>query len=200
MPELSSYDEKNLLSSISRGDPNAFRKLLESYHYIPFRTAVKLLNDNSLAEDIVQEAFLKVWLHRLTLTEIDSFGAWLRTITTNIIYDYLRKSKLQESHTGKWYQDLHLYPLAIKPGINEETYFDELIAEAVSRLPPKQKEVFVLIKKQGYTREEAAAMMQVSVETIKTHLERAMKSIRVYCISKMDAASVAVAILTLLFK
>jgi RNA polymerase sigma factor (sigma-70 family) len=73
--------------------------------------------------------------------------------------------------------------------------YSRILQAAIDRLPEQQKLVYTLIKKEGYKREEAAEALQLSSETVKTHLAQAMRSIRAYCLAHLDI-SIALIILT----
>lgn len=181
--------EKDILQRVQAGDHQAFAQLLEQYHTIAYRTAMRLTEDAWLAEDMVQDVFIKVWLKRASLPQLDNFRAWLITITTNAIYDMLRKRSMEKSYLNSLVQELNI--VAAQPS-DEENRYEELLQQATTTLTPKQQQAFTLIKKDGYSREEAAALMQVSPETVKTHLELAMRQIRAYCISRLDSGTTLV--------
>lgn len=187
------------MRQVAAGEPQAFEQLLQQFHAIVYRAAYRLLADEWLAEDIVQEVFLKVWLRRTTLAEISHFSAWLKKVTENQLYDHLRKRKLIIERPDSWQVMLNL-PAAEEEGqTGEENHFQELLQQAVSRLPDRQRRVFELIKKEGYSREEAARELAVSPETIKTNLEYAIRSIRAFCLDKLDNTSILV-IFSLIFE
>lgn len=183
------YNEQELLRRLGQDDGEAFQLLLSGYHTICYRVVIDLGMDASIAEDIVQEAFLKVWLGRKRMAEVENFGGWLRTITVNLVYDHITRSRKEKEKTYRWLEtlqrsgDLHQYIT------REESEFEVLLAEAVHQLSPRQQETFNLIKRQGYTRDEAAHIMGISAETVKYHLELAMKTIRAYCLSRLDVAT-----------
>lgn len=186
MEDYTKYEETDLLRRVANGEHEAFGLLLKKYHLLAFNTAKKLTRDDWMAEDVVQEVFLKVWLRRAGLQEISSFKAWVITITTNVIYDHLRKKNVETKHLSALMQELlplDEFPIQLS---EKTTLHEELIAGAVERLPPKQKQAFIFIKKEGYSREETAGLMNISPETVKTHLEQAMRTVRAYCLSRLD--------------
>jgi RNA polymerase sigma-70 factor (ECF subfamily) len=147
---------------------------------------MRLTEDAWLAEDLVQEVFIKVWLKRKNLPELEQFRSWLITVTTNAIYDMLRKRNLEKDYLDGLVRELNLVN---HPVSEEESTYEDLIRQASATLSPKQYQVFNLIKKEGYTREETAELMRVSPETVKSHLEMAMRHIRAYCITRMDSGT-----------
>lgn len=185
---IRSDDEKELLQRLSNDDNEAFRILLERHHRVCYQAIIDILRDRAVAEDVVQEVFLKVWLRRKKMPEVDNFSGWLRTVAVNVVYYRMTKWKKDRDRSQHWWREMYLSAPAGREPASEETYFEELLSQAIKRLTSKQLETFNLIKKEGYTREEAARLLGVSPETVKTNLERAMKTIKTYCISKMDIA------------
>ncbi len=180
------YQEKELLLQVAAGDELAFGRLMEQYHPAAYGTVMRLLQDPWLAEDVVQEVFLKVWLSRSSLTDIDSFRSWLISITTNKVYDLIRKHNRESVQRQQWQKELHLPD---NTGMREATDYEELLEQALVRLSPRQQTVFTHLKKEGYSREETARLMNISPETVKSHLEQAMRHIRAYCMSRLDTFS-----------
>ena len=83
--------EQKTISDAARGDRMAFRQLVLDHSHAMFRVAWRLCNDESIAEDIVQEAFIKAWRKIGDFRMQSSFRSWLHRITVNTAMDYLRK-------------------------------------------------------------------------------------------------------------
>ncbi|MCD0486833.1 RNA polymerase sigma factor [Pedobacter sp. MC2016-14] len=177
---------KELLQKVAAGDEYAFAQLFDLYRPNIYSTALRLTGEVFIAEEIAQDAFLKVWLNRLTLPDIVNFDGWLYTIAKNLTFNAIkglqqekkkRLEMVQESLTAHYPQTDHLV---------QEKQFNAILEQAIARLPPKQKQTYLLIKKQEMKREEVAAELQVSAETVKWNLEQAMKSIRAFCLVHLD--------------
>lgn len=177
---------KALLQKVAAGDEYAFAQLFDLYRPNIYATALRLTGEVFIAEEIAQDAFLKVWLNRLALPDIVNFDGWLYTIAKNLTFNAIKglqqekKKRLEmvrESLTAHYPQTDHLV---------QEKQFNAILEQAIARLPPKQKQTYLLIKKQEMKREEVAAELQVSAETVKWNLEQAMKSIRAFCLVHLD--------------
>lgn len=186
MEQQSTYQERELLAKIAEGDHQAFAQLLSQYHGIAYRTAMRLTGDGCVAEDVVQEVFLKIWLKRQSLHAIETFRPWLITIATNTIYDMIRKREREKNRLSGWIREIEPFSTMTVAATKEGSVYEELVTEAIQKLTPRQSEAFRLIKKDGYSREEAARLMKISPETVKTLLEQAMRTIRAYCIGRLD--------------
>lgn len=179
------YNETEIIILVSQGDEIAFAKLFEHYQNKLYSVALKLTRSTTLAEDIVEDVFLKIWLKRADLSEIQNFSAYLFTITRNRGYKSLKQ-------IAKKYQTVLLTDdnQIMATERTEDYALDKenasLLREAVTRLSKQQKEVYSLIKERGLKREEAASVLDLKPETIKFHLAEAMKNIRSFCTLHLD--------------
>lgn len=179
------YNENEVLLLVSQGDEMAFRELFAHYQNKLYSIALRLTRSSTLSEEIVEDVFLKIWLKRNGLMEIQNFSAYLFVITRNRVYKTLKQ-------IAKNYKTVVLTEdNKIAANENIEDYlinkeYSTVLHEAVTRLPQKQKEVYSLIKEHGLKRDEAAYVLNLKPETIKSHLAEAMKNIRSYCTLYLD--------------
>ena len=163
----------------------AFRELFAHYQNKLYSVALRVTRSSTLSEEIVEDVFLKIWLKRNDLLEIQNFSAYLFVIIMNRVYKTLKQ-------IAKNYQTVVLAEdNKIAANENIEDYllskeYSSVLHEAVTRLPQKQKEVYSLIKEHGLKRDEAAYVLNLKPETIKSHLAEAMKNIGSYCTLYLD--------------
>ena len=136
-----------------------------------------------MAEEVVQDLFLKVWMKRSILPSLDNFTAWLNTVAENMALNVIKQSLRKKNDVKSWVADFYK---EVNQEEMQENALTDLLEQAVQQLSPRQREAYQLIKEQGYKREEAALQMNVSAETVKSHLEQAMRNIRSYCTSRLD--------------
>jgi RNA polymerase sigma-70 factor (ECF subfamily) len=182
--DTSSYPEKALLALLAQGDRNAFREVFDSYRNKIYYFARKFIKSETEAEDILQEIFLKVWINRQKLSEIDNFKAYIYTLTRNHIYNVLRKQANRE---------IFLYKLSCgMDGSGEPSKALDDIAlhelqtalqRVTDTLTPQQKHIFELSRMEGLKQEEIAAQLGISINTVKKHMGDALRTIR----SRMQA-------------
>lgn len=94
--EFELYDENAVLRLMMGGDQTAFRQLFDHHRRKIYYVAQKLLRDDNHAADVLQEVFVKVWLHRGMLAEITNFNAWLNTVLRNEIFTVFRETRREE--------------------------------------------------------------------------------------------------------
>lgn len=181
------YDERRLLEDIANGDQVAFAQLYDHYRPRVYTLAIRLTGSGATSEEIVQDVFLKLWIKRSTLTSINNFPGYIATVSQNTIYTALRNLSRYRQRTASYQSDTanDLFESDTEERLAQKE-IDDIIDQAISRLSPQQKQVYHLIKKNGLTREQAALEMQVSAETIKSHLAQAVRHIRAYCIHRLD--------------
>lgn len=188
-----SYTEQELLKLVAEGDRNAFTQIYNNYHNKIYSIAYELTESTTVAEEIVQDVFLKIWVKRDSLNEVEHFRAYLFTITRNYVFTALKRIARKESLEVSAIQDVPLYDHDTEDRVLNNEY-TRILQAAIDRLPEQQKQVYNLIKKEGLKREEAAAALHLSPETVKTHLAQAMRSVRTYCLARLDI-SIALIIL-----
>lgn len=176
------HTENNLFRAIANGDEKAFETLFNQYRNKVYTIAWKITGSEAVAEEIVLDVFLKVWLKREQLPELEYFTAWLFTITRNRVFKTLKQLAQQAtSHAISDQEEWLLPPVASSSELLQEKEYRQILHDAVSRLSPQQQKVYQLIKEHGMKREEAAKVLNLSPETVKRHLAEAMHFIRTYC-------------------
>ena len=106
MLDHSTYDEKKLLILISKDSDEAFHIIYDKYKNTIYRVAIKSLKSPVLAQEIVQDVFLKVWFERKNLVNINSFENWLFIVARNHLLNQLKK-------IAKEWKGLHNYQMDI---------------------------------------------------------------------------------------
>lgn len=180
------HNERALLLRITTGDESSFQQVFEHYKDNVYTTVLRMTGSVQVAEEVLQDTFLKVWLKKETLHEVHYFAAWVYTIAENLTYNAIKvmqRKKAQGDVLRQWAQE-QLSPQVPQELIHKE--YEQILRNAVLQLPPKQQETYRLIKEQHLKRDEVAALLNVTPETVKWNLDQAMRSIRAYCIAHLD--------------
>lgn len=179
------FNERELLALVADGDQQAFAKIFDHYRPNIYTTVLRLIGDEQVAEEILLDVFLKVWLKQKELAFVNNFGGWLYTISENATLNAIRKIKIgKEKITLRNELPDSSYAHAEERLLNKE--YEAVLHKAILRLPPKQQQAYILIRQEGKTREEAALILGVSPETVKSNLDQANKSVRAYCIASLE--------------
>lgn len=184
-------NEQSALIKIAAGDHQAFREVYDFYYQPIYKYALHLLKSELLAEEIVQETFLKIWINRIRLTEILNLESYLVTIARNRSLDILRQSALR-------YRNDQTLKSTFEFSTNEteeqiilkDTRL--ILAEAIAQLPPQQRQVYELCKQQGLKYDEVARIMALSPLTVQSYMKIASRAVREYMDKNTDIIIIAI--------
>jgi RNA polymerase sigma-70 factor (ECF subfamily) len=152
------------------GDRNAFQEVVDRYGLQVLRTARLILRDEALAEDATQETFLKAWRQIGSLRDQEP-GPWLNRIATNeAISTYRRRHRFQA--LAERFGRLG----GSKRNLSTEARMD--LARALDQLKPDQRAAVVLHYYQDLSVEDAARVLGIPVDTMKSRLKTALRRLR----------------------
>ncbi len=173
--------EEMWIKQAKNGDLEAFNQLVLKHQDLAYRHALSMMNDGWLAEEAVQESFLKAF-QNMTSFRGGSFRAWLMRIVTNTAYDMLRLSSKrptqplfpddddgEEVESPRWLADPNV---SVERSVeeNEKTQF---VYRTINELQDIYRNVLTLVDLQDFDYEEAAQALNVPVGTVKSRLARA---------------------------
>lgn len=159
------------------GDEVFFDFLFEKYHRQLYLLALQYLQDEQLAEDAIQDVFLKVWENRDRLDASRSVKGFLYATLKNRVLNMIRNRKRRIANTREAVKNK---PDAIE-NTDEDVVLNEywqIVEEGIDELPSGKQKVFRLRRMQGYTNREVASVLQISVATVKSQLYKATKFMR----------------------
>lgn len=173
--------EKQLFDLIAEGDETAFRDLFNLYTPQLYPMILKVTKVENVAEDILQETFLKLWISRDKLREIENPRAWILRIAYFQAFTFLSKKAIHQKAVGKLEDKARLQ--SQRNDIEETMAFSSLqavVRKAVSNLPGQTKKIYQLSREQDLKIPEIARQLNLSEQTVKNTLSRALKFIREY--------------------
>jgi RNA polymerase sigma-70 factor (family 1) len=179
MTDQALLDEKLLLARIAEGDESAFRIIYNKYSKRVFLFSMSVLNSEQHAEEVVQEAMLKIWLMASDLKKINNFEAYLRTLTRNRSLNVLSRLQLElktSKDLGEEWED-------IDNGTEEGILLNDtrkVLQAGLNALPPQQKLIYHLSRHEGLKYDEIAQQLSLSPSTVQTHMKLALKFLRNY--------------------
>ena len=185
--------EKRLVENLIKGDFVAFDQLFGLYNKRLYAFALSIIKNKEDARDIVQEVFLRIWRNRYALEKDSSFQSLLFTISYHLIVDKIRKKMSEEQFKDQ------LLRKAIDKGspVEEEVEFNELNAlynEAIEELPSSRKQIYKLHRFEHLNYEEIAQRMNISVNTVRSQMNKALAYIRKRISTQTFAAMLFIAL------
>jgi len=183
MSEITLNDERGLLSRVARGDESAFEQLFNIYHQHLSNYVLRITESREMTEEIVLDVFLKIWLNRESLFEVNNFKSYLFAASKNHTLNAIKKL-IKERAVEK---ELEEGIVSIPPHIDSETHNPQhiLFDEAVDQLPSQQKKVYLMSRHERMKYAEIAQETGISKETVKKYLQLATASITAYVRANM---------------
>lgn len=174
--------DTELVQGLRQDSVQAFDSLYWKYHQAVYRNILKFTKEAVIAEDILQEVFIKLWEKRKDIDEHQSIAGWLFVISFNLSVNHTRK-KLRENNLHKLLRstdDLQLLAPHTpgSPDLYEEQY--RILSKAIEQLSPQKRKIITLCKLEGKTYEEAAGELGITRHTVKEHLSAAMVNLNDY--------------------
>lgn len=168
---------KSLLNSaLKSGDSEAYQLIFDKHYEQLFGFVNSYTNNPHQSKDIVQEAFLRLWVTRKKIHQDASILALLHKIAYNIFIDNYRKGKREKAYLDSFAYE-QLISL-IHEDDSEKSKRINKVKSAINGLPPRCKEVFVMSKLEGYKYVEIAEALDISVKTVEVQMGKAFSRIR----------------------
>ena len=165
------------------GDKGAFNMLFRSYYSTLVFIAHDILRDRLLAEEAVQDVFVKFWKTVSNLSISTSLGSYLAAMVHNRCIDYLRANerRIKTVSIENPEVQLTLHELGMEASFEEELFSDSMeitLKRALEQLPPQCRQIFVLNRFDDLSTKEIAEKLNISVSTVKTQIARALKKLK----------------------
>jgi RNA polymerase sigma-70 factor (ECF subfamily) len=170
------YNEKELLFRIAEGDENAFAALFNLYSTPLSLIALRMLHDEPAKQEVMQEVFIKLWLNRDRLKDVQHPGAWLRKITIHECLQHLRKTSLYNNKLDDLEQDSASFNQALHTISVKE--IQQAVKHALQIMPPQRRAIYQLSREKGMTTKEIAAHLGLSDGYVRNALSAALQTIR----------------------
>lgn len=171
--------DKDLVSLLKQNDEMAFETLFRRYYRYLYTVAIQYVKDPVLAEDALQEIYLKLWVNRHQLDELQSVRSYLATAMRHQVLNSIRDNKrailrhiihqTQQSDTDTTTEETLLF--------NE---YSSVFREGLRKLSAQRRLVFTLRSEQGLSNEEVASKLQISINTVKVQYYQACRFLRDY--------------------
>ena len=173
---MNQADDKELYLKLKEGNEQAFQVLFKKYYSAMCHFARQFLNDSEMADETVQDMFVKIWEKRESLNiETSVKHYFFRSVRNHCL------NQIQHEKIKKQYAKVVLESASHE--ISPEQYFIEVdlvkrIEASIEALPPKRKEIFRLSREQGMKYRDIAETLNISVKTVEAQMGLALKHLR----------------------
>ncbi|WP_138991388.1 RNA polymerase sigma-70 factor [Larkinella sp. C7] len=190
--------EKEITLRLKTGDENAFEEIFYRYYKHLLAIGIKFLKNPDLAEDAVQDIFLKLWDHRDTLNESYSIKNFLSVSMKNHVLNVIR-----DNHQSIWeYLSAEMEELNGEDTTSDAFQLQEygtILEQGMQKLPPQREKVFRLRVFSGLDNEQVARQLSISVNTVKSQFTQATRFLKDYLNKHADLEGILPVFLFLLF-
>ena len=173
--DLSSVTEEQLLlRQLREGDIGSYETLFHRYYPTFFAFARGMLKDAGAAEDIIQNVFMKIWIHREALDETMSIKNYIYVLSKREVFNYLRAKYNTHVVLTEDMMTLEQSSSTDEP----TTDYREAVQSVIDTMPPKRRSVFCLSRFKSLTNQEIADKLGISIRTVEKHIELALRTFK----------------------
>ena len=179
-------DDKALIEAFQKGDDFAFVSLYNRYKGPVYTFCLKMLFDRDLAQDVMQETFLRIYENRDRLLNAHSFKAWTFTIARNQCLNQFRRSS---KHVGLDEESISTAPetaVLTQVANLEKSEQVALVNHFLGQLKPEYREVIILREYQNLTYDEIAAVTRSTLSAVKSRLFKARRKLAAFMLPVLD--------------
>jgi len=174
---MSGSDEKVLFENVRRGDIHSFETLFHQYYKFLCSFVVKYIHDPVIAEEIVQDFFVRFWEKKEQIDIETSVKSYFYLSVKNLCLNYIQHQKIKEKH----HQAIHSEHESVD---NSEDAFLEIdlaekIEESILSLPEKRREIFKLSRESGLKYHEISKKLNISIKTVEAQMSLAIKYLKI---------------------
>ena len=180
------YEEAKLIALLADDSEYAFQLLFDRYRNRIYQAGMRYLKSPLLAQEVVQDVFLKLWFERKNIKKDLPLEAWLFTIAKNNLLNRLKKL------ANEW-KALKKLNYILDQGFDnpqdklQESEYNQLLRQALNTLAEQQRRVFLLSRNEQLTYIQIGEKLNISPLTVKTHMSRALENIRSYFLAHGEA-------------
>ncbi len=177
---MSLRNEKKDLERLRKGDQASFERIYYSHHPKVYGFCLKLISDRQIAEEITEDAFVKLWEKRQNIDPALPIGPFLFKITKDYIWNHLKKISRETKRREQYSSN---YQASDPRNPEQELIFNDYLdfAEtAIENLPEKRKLIYNLHYRSGLESREIASRLDISESTVRVHLMKARQFLHKY--------------------
>lgn len=167
---MTENEHRELILAAQNGDADAFEALVNLYYAIMFKMAFKWCGDRTMAEDITQDACIKLARSINSFAFKSKFTSWLYTLVINTGRDYI----ISDARHPENPDALETIPVKAE---GEDAIYTRQVLAAIYELPPSEREAVLLVLNDGYTHAEAAEILGTKEGTISWRISEAKKKL-----------------------
>jgi RNA polymerase sigma-70 factor (ECF subfamily) len=177
MPPTEKHIDESILLRLKNGDEKAFDMIFWKFNPMIYNFVNSILFNKSLAEDITQQVFLKIWEKRATINVEKSFSSYLFTIARNFVYQETERLVYENKFISFYKANENELDNSTFEKI-DAGFIESFINEVIAQLPEKQQKVFDLSRRKGYSNREIAKELNITEKAVENHVYRTLQFLK----------------------
>lgn len=191
--------DKELLAQVALGNEEAFECLFARYHSRLFQYTSMFIKSPQIAEEVVMDVFLKIWLARDMIGEIEHFNSFLFRMAHNKAIDFLRMVAKMPDFKELLWDTMQIPASDDADALVLRAEFEGKVRQAMSCMSEQRRKVFEMSRDQDLSHEQIAGRLGVSKNTVNSHIVEAKRFIREYLSKNLDIAYTLLVFLATIF-
>jgi len=187
-------NESILFHRVAYGDEKAFTEIFYHYSKRIYPFVLKKTKSETIAEEIVQEIFIKLWTNREKLSHIENYESYIFAIAANKVYKHFKKIAGEEKLIKALWDRINELHYGTEE-IIELKESEGLINKVIEQLPPQRKKIYQLSREQGLSHAEIAEQLKISPSTVNNQLTEALRYLKQHLHEMPETALALLAIL-----
>jgi len=183
---------KLLIQQLQTGSEKAFTAVYDKYSPQLYRNILRLVKDDEIAQELLQDLFLKIWERRQYIKIEGSFKSFLYKVAENLVYAHFRKIAKDNRLIAKLIISYDDFETNVEETIISRENHD-FLKKAIENLSPQRKQIYTLCKLEGKSYEEVSNELGISTSTVRNQIVKANKSIKQYFTLNQDMVIVLLA-------
>lgn len=180
------HEDLALIRRLKKDDQAAFRLIFYKWSDKLFAFCFRFLKNTQVAEEIVQETLIQLWINRTRFDEQYPISPYLFAVCRRLALNELRRASVSQNASS-----ILQHQMVISVNSTEDDIalaeLDQVIEDALALMPKQQRQVYRLSRQRGRSLNEIAAEMGILKNTVKKHLSEALKALRIHHSSKFSA-------------
>jgi len=168
-----------LILRLMEGDESAFRTIYELLHGRIYRMMLALVKDTEKAEELLQETFVSLWIHRGSLSPEQPLYPFVYLTARRLAIDWFRKRLAEQTAMAQLAENEQPHTNETEEAVLTAD-LDRIAQERIGLLPAQQRQVFLLSREEGLSYEEIAQRLHLSPNTVRNHMVCALKALRLH--------------------
>ncbi|MBS1750006.1 MAG: RNA polymerase sigma-70 factor [Bacteroidetes bacterium] len=170
-------DERDIIDRLYQGDEGAFTEIFYYYANKLYSFIKKLTRSEEIAEELVQEVFLSLWINREKIAKVENCSSYIFTIAANKTFNYLKSKAIHE----RYLETMLFNKSESDNNTMESVDFHEsqsILGKLINQLPTQKKIIYKLTRESGMSHDEVALQLGISKNTVKNHLVKTLRLLK----------------------